>query len=521
MGRRRTGSVYEKPSGSGQWWYSFLLRSGKRWAKPIPARPDGRAITEADARAYKDEVLRRYESGAWDPEAPEPAPAENPTVAEFARAWLSTLTHLAKRFEERIVENHILPSALGAMRLREVEPHHVGAWVAEIRQKPSQKGKGTLAPLTIRSMVHVLKKMFVSALFERKVAFNPCVLPAGIVPSARDKVVGARRGWRYTRDEVETLISDLTIPHDRRALYALLFLTGVRVGEVVVLRWSDVDSARQPLGCVTVSRAYSETGRIEKGTKTGAVREAPIHPTLAAALAEWKLSGWQRIYGRTPEAHDLIFPTRGMRRRHNRNVYTQLQGDCAARGIRPRRLHGTRATFISLGIDDGARSDVLAKITHTRVERSAFDVYRTEAWETLCAEVAKLRVVRRIEVLPLFATANGGPDMAASNTTNSATTQDTLRGFASPQAVFTRVREQARSSRDASDDAENAGIPAGSAKEGEPILGANDPSRSDSATTGSDSSVASSTTRHPVGPHTGEAFAYLWVEAILARGEEP
>ena len=76
----------------------------------------------------------------------------------------------------------------------------------------------------------------------------------------------------------------------------------------------------------------------------------------AALLAEWKLSGWQRLHGRAPTPEDRIVPTRGtLRPRHSRNAYRQLHYDCERLGIRPRRMHGTRHTLVSLLIDDGAK----------------------------------------------------------------------------------------------------------------------------------------------------------------------
>ena len=43
--------------------------------------------------------------------------------------------------------------------------------------------------------------------------------------------------------------------------------------------------------------------------------------------------------------------------REGRNVYAQFRADCDALELRARRVHGTRHTFISLGVDAGARLD--------------------------------------------------------------------------------------------------------------------------------------------------------------------
>lgn len=511
MGRKRTGSCYEKPEGSGRWWYSFLLRSGKRWTKPIPARPDGKPVTEADARGYKDEVLRRYASGTWDPEAPAPAPPPpTPTVAAYATRWAKALTHLSADAERKNIELHVAPSSLGELKLTEVTPRLIAAWIMEVRAKPSPRG-GTLAPHTVRGIYQVLFKMFVSAVFEEAVPSNPCQLPRGILPKAADKVPGARLGWRYEREEVVQFISSPEIPQDRRVLYAVLFLAGLRRGEVIVLRWKDWDRVRKPLGCIAVSRGFNSKKRLEKGTKTGAVREVPAHPTLAAILAEWKLGGWERHYGRAPEPEDLIVPTKSLKLRDGTNIYAQLAYDARRLGIRPRRVHGARHTFISLLIDDGARPDLVARLTHTRPVRSAFDVYRNEAWSTLCTEVLRLQIERIPDVLPLWK-ASGAPEPSSGSATNNATGANSIEGNTMSEGAATHDTRTKTLLGYRGESTENVGISGAVEKEGGPIPGLEGGSGDDSATTGSASPA--------VGPHTGEAMAYLWVETLLARGEE-
>ena len=66
--------------------------------------------------------------------------------------------------------------------------------------------------------------------------------------------------------------------------------------------------------------------------------------------------------------------------------------------------------MISLARMDGARKDILELCTHNPRKRgSTIDVYTEFPWESLCAEVAKLKVQRRergrIISLPLAAAA--------------------------------------------------------------------------------------------------------------------
>jgi hypothetical protein len=189
--------------------------------------------------------------------------------------------------------------------------------------------------------------------------------------------------------------------------YALEILSGVRPGEAAALRWRHYDPTVRPLGKLLVAKSYS-TRVGEKTTKTDAVKHVPVHPTLAAMLAEWKLGGWAEMMGRAPGPDDLIVPlppsvaARRTKRTGEPFRTTYYTGKCWSKddlqllGWRHRRHYDMRATFITLAIDDGADPDVLeTRVTHTRKSRSAFDGYnRGLQWERTCAEVSKLRITR-------------------------------------------------------------------------------------------------------------------------------
>ena len=78
-------------------------------------------------------------------------------------------------------------------------------------------------------------------------------------------------------------------------------------------------------------------------------------------------------------------------------------------GGREREMYAMKSTFITLAIEDGADPEILERrVTHTRSKRTAFDGYdRGQHRERTCAEVAKLRLVRR-RVAPRIAILSGG-----------------------------------------------------------------------------------------------------------------
>ncbi|ATB47176.1 tyrosine-type recombinase/integrase [Corallococcus macrosporus] len=137
----------------------------------------------------------------------------------------------------------------------------------------------------------------------------------------------------FTREEVETLLSDTGLPKDRRDLYALLFLTGMRIGEAVALRWNAWDASAQPLGRLRVSRAFHRKQRREKGVKTERSREVPVHPVLARVLDAWRQEGWKRKQGRPPTADDLGVPSRSGEHRRDPVVHAQILKDLELLGL--------------------------------------------------------------------------------------------------------------------------------------------------------------------------------------------
>src|SRR5581483_8893881 len=113
----------------------------------------------------------------------------------------------------------------------------------------------------------------------------------------------------FSREEVEQLISDERIPWDRRIINGLLFLAGVRWGEMAALRWREYETQfRGHLGRFVVARSFDHRNRRIKPVKTEVPRWVPVHPTLAKMLAEWKLGGWAQMVGRAPTPDDLIVP---------------------------------------------------------------------------------------------------------------------------------------------------------------------------------------------------------------------
>ncbi len=112
---------------------------------------------------------------------------------------------------------------------------------------------------------------------------------------------------------------------------------GLHLGELLALRWHDVDFAGSAL---TVARAMS-AGK-ETSTKSGRVRRVPMADQAAAALD--RMSRRERYTG----PNDFVFCNVYRRALDDSALRRRYRRAQAAAGVRPLHFHGLRHTFGSL-----------------------------------------------------------------------------------------------------------------------------------------------------------------------------
>ncbi|MDX2093934.1 MAG: hypothetical protein SFX73_39235 [Kofleriaceae bacterium] len=382
------------------------------------------------AQAKYDEIVARVQDA-------KPADGGVLTVRMFAKTWLADRQKLDLDWKNDAgrLEHWILP-VIGDKPIASIRTRHIVELVRHVRTTPSETTGETVSQRTVYNVYSVVCALFRDAQLADKIEQTPCILDERQLGPRVDKDPEWRAEAVFSRAEVETIISHPVIPADRQVVYALELLAGVRPGEAAALRWRHYDATIEPLGKLLVAVAYNTRKNRQKSTKTNAVKHVPVHPTLAAILAEWKLGGWEAMHGRAPAPDDLIVPLppeAAARRRsregepfrgHDYSGKRWREEDLPAlREVQPnawrhRRHYDMRATFITLALEDGADPHVIeTRVTHTKKSRSAFDGYnRGRQWAITCGEVAKLRITRRTEAevieLPKAAVAGTSPDSA-------------------------------------------------------------------------------------------------------------
>ena len=105
----------------------------------------------------------------------------------------------------------------------------------------------------------------------------------------------------------------------------------------------------------------------------------PVHPTLAQILAAWRDSGFEQLTGRSPRPDDPIVPSRRGAYRNVNSSLRRFHEDLERIGLRVRRRHDVRRTFISIARADGAVADTLHFATHGP-DGDIMDAYTTLPW---------------------------------------------------------------------------------------------------------------------------------------------
>lgn len=425
------GRIY--PRGDVLWlrWYDEL---GIRWRRSSGCRVG----QEDEAQAVLDAILRKV---AAKRRVLKDADVTDGvlTVAAYRKRWIAdrTARGVASAKDDDARLTHAMPT-IGQLAMSAVRALHIRDLVRELRSRVGPK-KADLAPKTARHVYFVLRQMFSDAVTEEIIPANPCVVKRGELPAREDKDPEFRSRLKYKRAEVEQLICSPEVPEERRVLYALLFLAGLRIGEAAARRWRDYDTESEPLGRLIVGSSYNRKRKLFKAPKRGRGREVPVHPTLARILAEWKLSGWQRAYGHPPKDDDLMFVAARGGPIKDCSLRDQLQVDLAVVGLPPHRTHDTRHTFISLCRDDGADKETLRVVTHGG-KGDQLDEYTHFSWRARCAEVAKLRVsLREGRVLPLRQAAGGELTQADTAGLNTLTSGDKMHAQGGTRSVTESV----------------------------------------------------------------------------------
>jgi len=339
------------------WWVCFSDVSGER-------RRESTGLTDLESARR---MLEEHE-------------ARVAARRKLALAAVQTVADYARSHPEAGALLRCLSPELASASLCDVRHHQVMEWMQALPELRPQD-----AP-PARALFMQLHRLFDDAVADGLLASNPCWSDreaGGEVRTDSDRQLSNH----FTRAELERLLSDGRLDRFRRCQWAVLALTGARIGEVLGLRVRHCDLGRQPLGRLLVTGRWDSKLRRLTPPRSGLPREVPVHRTLAAMLREHLRASLPIRLGRAADADDLIFPAAGGSPQQAGTTLAHLQRDLDAVGLRKGNLHTLRRTFFWLGRQDGAAAQVLRLIGEEGRPGEPDAPYPVK-----CAEIARLDV---------------------------------------------------------------------------------------------------------------------------------
>jgi integrase len=329
--------------------------NGQRQYMTLGSARDG--WTQAKAHDQLVHELARVTSGTWTPAEPAPAPVveHDPTFHEFSSDWFDASKgewREATRLDyEWQLSHHLLPF-FEAHRLSQIT-------IAEVDRYRAHKVKGTLSAASINKTITRLAQILEVAVEYGLIDRNPAKGKRRRLKASRPAPV-----WLDSAEQIAALLdaageldrgakSNGQLP--RRAILATLTLAGLRIGELIELRWRDVNLAD---GRLTVRASKTDAG----------VRRIDLLPALAGELRALRAKV-------TPDPGERVFPTQEGGPMNPSNVRTRILAKAVERAnerlvkaeatplpesLTPHKLRHTFASIlVALGIDPGAVMDQL------------------------------------------------------------------------------------------------------------------------------------------------------------------
>jgi integrase len=334
--REPSGHVFAADRARGRVWYAkYRLPDGRQVQKRIgPAwtdrgRPPAGYFTKRTAQAWLRDVLDQARRGTL--------PGLVRTGATFADAAAEYLRYAEHdrgckpstlRDYRSTITAHLIP-AFGSMRVEDIDAATIERWRAGL--------PGHLSPRTKNKLLIQLHGIFRRAQGVYGLPRNP------MTDIERHRQRSSGDIQVFSVEEVLALVRAAESEQDG-AIYRTAAFTGLRRGELLALRWRDVDFEA---AAIRVRGSYS--GGELTMPKSGRVRSVPMAPDVGHVLARLG----QR--GRFVSDDDLVFAGEvggyldgsALRRRYDRALERA--------GLRPLRFHDLRHTFGTRMI---ARADI-------------------------------------------------------------------------------------------------------------------------------------------------------------------
>ena len=310
------------------------------------------------------------------------------TFKEFTEIWKRDYgsKELAPSTYRRylgMLESRILPY-LGHFKLDKIKPTDIMKFYdmldkdTQIRRVKCNNGYRTLKPLSQKTILEhhrLIRAMLHKAVYWQLLFSNPC---ERVQPPKSKK---PKRRY-YDDEQCKVLLSnlnELSVDDIKyKTAITLTLFTGVRLGELMGLEWSDIDFANGIVSINKSSQYLSDKGVFTKTPKTeSSIREVAIPDFVVSLLEEYRL--WyemqKSIYGELWTNSDRLFVQSDGKPMHPSTISKWFVKFVKEIGLPVINFHGLRHTNATLLISQNIDVAVVAaRLGHAQIT-TTFNFY--------------------------------------------------------------------------------------------------------------------------------------------------
>ena len=325
-------------------WYVVVHHDGRRKARCI-----------GHSRQAAEEVRRRIEAklAAGEFSLDDPSSRPNPTFEIYADQWLTEYADVELKYStaarhRQILRSYIYPR-FAKVEMAAIKREHVKRFLTEYATARK------LSRNSIRLILCSLRTILNHAIEDELIETNPAARLGRSTKTEKPK----RQAQAMTREEAERLLEAvLAVCPGFYPLFLTALRTGLRRGELVALRWGDIEfgnGEEDPNRYILVQHNYV-LGRFTtpKSKKSRRVDLSQQLRGVLLALRQQREVEALRA-GKASIMDDLVFPSQAGTVMNGENITNRYFHPALEKAkLRRFRLHDLRHTYGSLLIQDGA-----------------------------------------------------------------------------------------------------------------------------------------------------------------------
>ena len=318
-------------------------QNGKRYRKTLKA-----GTTKDDAKKGLRDIEAKIERRTFLHEK------KTPLFSEVKAQWLDYKKQFLRETTHETYETNcrIHLSDLDDLKINRINTATIENFISKLQDKakstattrepgyiPTGEEK-KIRLVTARKIIVILNQVMAYAVRHRFIDYNPvrdAERPRSQGKEGQEKAISI-----LTPDQIRSFLNAVEDPK-HRTLFLTAIMTGARQGEILGLKWSDVDFSKKQ---ISINRTFN-MGRFFTPKTKGSARRIDLAPMIVRELAAWQLLSGGRNDG-------LVFSNEaGQPMNYSNMVQRYYRKALKDAGIPQIRFHDLRHTYASLLLAQG------------------------------------------------------------------------------------------------------------------------------------------------------------------------